>query len=212
MDPLPALPKLAPADLVLTHLSLSDRIAGHLWRRHPHPPWVDLEDLQAAGRLGLVLASLTYDPTRGASFRTWAGHQVRRQVLDLLRRSDPLRRGDRARVTAGQRDEWDRVARGLGIYRDDLGDVRHTTLTEAADAVSDPRPDPLEELCAREQVAALYAALRRLPARWGQAVQTWMAGRPPRVAAVGIGLMAGTVQEYRRRARARLREDLKEYR
>jgi len=78
--------------------------------------------------------------------------------------------------------------------------------------VRDPRPDPLEELCAREQVAALYAALRRLPARWGQAVQTWMAGRPPRVAAVGIGLMAGTVQEYRRRARARLREDLKEYR
>ena len=48
-------------------------------------PWMR-DDLRAAALLGLVEASRTFDESRGATFRDWAGRRIRGAVLDEMRR------------------------------------------------------------------------------------------------------------------------------
>jgi RNA polymerase sigma factor for flagellar operon FliA len=54
------------------------------------PDRVDIENLEAAGMLGLVEASQRYDESRGIDFRSFAYPRVRGAVLDELRRNSPL--------------------------------------------------------------------------------------------------------------------------
>ncbi|MBI4880122.1 MAG: sigma-70 family RNA polymerase sigma factor [Planctomycetes bacterium] len=82
--------------LALRHLDLVGRVVGRLPIHIP--PEVDREDLVSVGTLGLLKAARTYQPARGASFRTFAFLAIRAAVLDELRRCDPLPRGARARL------------------------------------------------------------------------------------------------------------------
>ncbi|MFW5866293.1 MAG: FliA/WhiG family RNA polymerase sigma factor [Armatimonadota bacterium] len=68
-----------------------DRVAGGL------PEQVDREDLVSAGMIGLIKAVDRYDPTRGASFRTYASTLMRGAILDELRKMDWAPRGLRGR-------------------------------------------------------------------------------------------------------------------
>jgi len=54
------------------------------------PGFVDLENLEAAGILGLVEAAGQFDPHRGVAFSTFATHRIRGAMLDELRRNCPL--------------------------------------------------------------------------------------------------------------------------
>ncbi len=54
------------------------------------PDHVDLENLEAAGVLGLVEAAQHFDPARGVSFTTFAYRRIRGAILDELRRNSPL--------------------------------------------------------------------------------------------------------------------------
>ncbi len=82
--------------LALRHLDLVGRVVGRLPIRIP--PEIDRDDLISVGTLGLLKAARTYEPARGASFRTFAFLAIRAAVLDELRRCDPLPRGARARL------------------------------------------------------------------------------------------------------------------
>ncbi len=72
--------------LVNEHAALVKRIAYHLMNRLP--PSVQAEDLIQAGMIGLLEASKNYEPTKGATFETYAGIRIRGAMLDEIRRSD----------------------------------------------------------------------------------------------------------------------------
>ncbi len=72
--------------LVNQHAPLVKRIAYHLVSRLPAN--VQVDDLIQAGMIGLLEAGGNYDPSRGASFETYAGIRVRGAMLDEIRRSD----------------------------------------------------------------------------------------------------------------------------
>lgn len=75
-------------NLVLEHLELVKHILGRLAVRLPNS--VDLENLEAAGMLGLVEAADRFDPEFATEFRTFAFPRVRGAILDELRRNCPL--------------------------------------------------------------------------------------------------------------------------
>ena len=62
------------------------------------PVTLDRDDLYGVGVLGLMQAADTFDPTRGASFKTHAFVNIRGAILDELRRHDPVPRSRRDRL------------------------------------------------------------------------------------------------------------------
>ena len=72
--------------LVADHIDLVKRIAYHLIVRLPAHSEID--DLMQSGMMGLLEAANNYDPSRGASFATFAGIRVRGAMLDEVRRHD----------------------------------------------------------------------------------------------------------------------------
>ena len=65
---------------------LVKRIAQHLLARLPDS--VQQDDLVQAGMIGLLEAVAKYDPSKGASFETYAGIRIRGSMLDEMRRGD----------------------------------------------------------------------------------------------------------------------------
>jgi RNA polymerase sigma factor FliA len=74
--------------LILSHLPLVKHVIGRIVGELPNG--VDVENLEAAGVLGLVEAANKFDPTRNAQFKTFAYLRVRGAILDELRRASPL--------------------------------------------------------------------------------------------------------------------------
>lgn len=76
----------SPQAFIERYSSLVKRIAHHLMVRLP--PSVLVEDLIQAGMIGLLEAQQNYDPSKGASFETFAGIRIRGAMLDDIRRGD----------------------------------------------------------------------------------------------------------------------------
>lgn len=72
--------------LVSDYASLVKRIAHHLKGRLPAS--VQLDDLIQAGMIGLIEAAKKYEPSKGASFETYAGIRIRGSMLDEIRKGD----------------------------------------------------------------------------------------------------------------------------
>ena len=72
--------------LVRQHAPLVKRIAFHLMARLPAS--VQVDDLVQAGMIGLLEASRKYDPSKGASFETYAGIRIRGSMMDEIRKGD----------------------------------------------------------------------------------------------------------------------------
>ncbi len=119
--------------LVKSHLPLVRRVVGRLAVQLP--PNVGREDLEEVGILGLLNAAKNYDPTRGASFRTFAYIAIQGAVLDELRRLDVLPRGRRDGVRAleearskltertGREPNFLEIQEELGLTAPELEDV-----------------------------------------------------------------------------------------
>src|SRR5262245_16577406 len=75
-------------ELILAHLSLVRHILGRLTAKLP--PRVDLDNLEAAGILGLVEAANRFEPERGVAFKTFAYTRIRGAIYDELRRNSPF--------------------------------------------------------------------------------------------------------------------------
>ncbi len=71
---------------VSEYAPLVKRIAHHLIARLPSS--VLAEDLVQAGMIGLIEASRNFNPTKGASFSTYAGIRIRGSMLDEMRKGD----------------------------------------------------------------------------------------------------------------------------
>ncbi len=75
-------------ELILGHLSLVRHIIGRIAAKLPYG--IDLENLEAAGTLGLVEAANRFEPERGIHFKTFAYTRIRGAIYDELRRNCPL--------------------------------------------------------------------------------------------------------------------------
>lgn len=73
-------------ELLEQYGSLVKRIAQHLLARLPSS--VVLDDLVQAGMIGLLEAARKFDPSKGASFETYAGIRIRGSIIDEVRRGD----------------------------------------------------------------------------------------------------------------------------
>lgn len=73
-------------ELVTANAGLVKRIAHHLAARLPST--VEIDDLIQAGMVGLLEAAGNFDPSRGASFETFAGIRIRGAMLDDVRKQD----------------------------------------------------------------------------------------------------------------------------
>ena len=81
------------------------------------PVSVSEDELFAAGMYGLMRAARSYDPTRGAGFKTYAYHRIRGSILDDLRRLDFLPRSMRDRA----RKNGEEAPSVIGIPTDEDG-------------------------------------------------------------------------------------------
>ncbi|MFO1076184.1 MAG: FliA/WhiG family RNA polymerase sigma factor [Planctomycetota bacterium] len=106
------------------------------------PASLDRDDFYSVGVIGLMHAAATFDPARGASFKTFAYTAIRGAILDEVRKHDPVPRNRRDRLRKMERTraalhaELDRdptpaeLAQSLGCTEDDLdGDLQalHTS-------------------------------------------------------------------------------------
>ncbi len=131
-------------DLIVTHVEVAKRIALRVARRVPD--WISVDDLIAAGMMGLTEAADRYDENRGEPFVAFAEKRIRGAVLDELRRGDimPRRVRTKARQVGkvireleqklGRAPEDEEIAAVLQVsveeYRDNLAALSHVSLIE----------------------------------------------------------------------------------
>lgn len=77
------------ASLIQRYLGTVQRIAAFLYARRPYDV-ADFADYLQYGRLGLIEAVDRYDPSRGASFTTYAGYRIRGAILNGIETSTEL--------------------------------------------------------------------------------------------------------------------------
>ena len=85
--------KVEQEAILKEHAPLVRRIAHHMIAKLP--PSVDIDDLVQAGMIGLLDAINRYEEEQGAQFSTYAAQRIRGAMLDELRESDWLPRGQR---------------------------------------------------------------------------------------------------------------------
>ncbi len=89
------------------------------------PSSLDRDDFFSCGVVGLMHAASTFDPARGASFKTFAYTAIRGAILDEVRKHDPVPRN--------RRDRLRRMDRASATLHADLD--REPTLAELAAAM-----------------------------------------------------------------------------
>jgi RNA polymerase sigma factor for flagellar operon FliA len=176
---------------VLDYLPLVNYILSRLSINFP--PHLEREDLFSAGVIGLIHAADSYDPDRGASFKTYAYTNIRGAILDELRRQDFLPRSQRDRmkrlnharqrleVKLGRAPTVPELARALKLPQSEVEEtlllVRsvtwlslderiglHPDKGETSRMLRNPRaPDPADELLAQEERDLLADAIEKLP-------------------------------------------------
>ncbi len=82
--------------LILEHLPQVNWIAIRVHEKLPSG--IELDDLISAGVVGLVAAVDNYDPSHGASLRTYAEYKIRGAILDSIRGLDGIPSHKRKRV------------------------------------------------------------------------------------------------------------------
>jgi RNA polymerase sigma factor for flagellar operon FliA len=112
------------------------------------PGSLDRDDFYSVGVVGLMHAAATFDPGRGASFKTFAYTAIRGAILDEVRKHDPVPRNRRDRLrkmdrtNAALRVDLDReptmgeLAAAMGCSEQDLEDdlqALHTCRTLSLD-------------------------------------------------------------------------------
>src|SRR5207248_6518604 len=164
---------------IRAHIGLARNLALRLAGRVPAS--VDLDDLIAAGVLGLIDAVDRFDPLRAIPFQAYARTRIQGAILDALRAEDHLSRRDRRRSREADQAE-DKVRMKLGrelsvdeSHRARRGVPRTLAYTQAFVNVEDADDGSLgDEEGAFAQVAAMqqHARVRELVARLAERERT----------------------------------------
>jgi RNA polymerase sigma factor FliA len=158
------------------------------------PANVEINDLIQVGMIGLNDALSRFDLAQGVQFETFATQRIRGAMLDELRGSDWMSRGDRRHQRSiesavhrleqrlGRAPHESEIAAEMGLtlqdYQELLGKVRGTQLVYLEDMsgddgdedyldrhVVDEAANPLGRLADRKMREALVAAIENLPER-----------------------------------------------
>lgn len=167
--------------LVVDHLEYVRQVLGRMLAGLPQ--FVDIENLEAAGILGLVEAASQFDPQRGVVFRTFAYHRIRGAILDELRRNCPLPQ-DVLQRWAALRAAWERlgenatpatVAAACGLTEEEVENCMATVRLTQPEAWHDELSewkrggrdlsDPVDSLNDEEERRLLADAIEQLPER-----------------------------------------------
>jgi RNA polymerase sigma factor for flagellar operon FliA len=117
------------------------------------PAWLDRDDFYSVGLMGLMHAASTFDPSRGASFKTFAYTAIRGAILDEVRKHDPVPRNRRDRLrrlertSAALHAELDReptlaeIAEVMQCTEEDLDDDLQALHTSRTLSLDEPRGD-----------------------------------------------------------------------
>ena len=157
------------------------------------PASLDRDDFYSVGIHGLIHAATTYDPNRGASFKTFAFTAIRGAILDEIRKLDPVPRSRRDRLRKMEKatlmlsaplqrpPTLEEIAEYLDVSADDLDDdllALHTCKTISMDGsshvaennfnltnqiVSEEFLGPLDSATRHELVMVLTQAISELP-------------------------------------------------
>lgn len=179
--------------LIEEHLPLVHHVIGRLTLRLPAT--LDRDDLFATGVLGLMNAAATWNPTKGAAFKTHAFTAIRGAILDEIRKHDvvPRSRRDRVRHVArvertladrlGHAPTAEQIAEHACLDVEQVEDVlvnghgaTVVSLDAASDVDEDERPlmqclatptceDPSDLAAKSELKGRLAAAIAELPER-----------------------------------------------
>ncbi|BFM11759.1 RNA polymerase sigma factor FliA [Simiduia litorea] len=173
------------------YASLVKRIAYHLMLKMPAS--VQVDDLIQAGMIGLIEAAQKFDPSKGASFETYAGIRIRGSIMDETRKGDWVPRSvhrNARRVaetvryvearlgrTASEKEIADELTVSLDEYRNILQDTSSSKLfsyEESAgddDSILDEKPtsiglEPPTDAFERQALKqSLAQAITQLPER-----------------------------------------------
>ena len=158
------------------------------------PANVELDDLIQVGMIGLSDALTRFDAAQGVQFETFATQRIRGAMLDELRGSDWMSRGDRRHQRAiegavhrleqrlGRAPSESEIAAEMGLelkaYQELLGKVRGTQLIYLEDMsgdegdedyldrhVADEEANPAARLQDQRMREALVEAIKHLPER-----------------------------------------------
>jgi RNA polymerase sigma factor for flagellar operon FliA len=158
------------------------------------PANVEIDDLIQVGMIGLSDALSRFDSAQGVQFETFATQRIRGAMLDELRGSDWMSRGDRRHQRSietavhkleqklGRAPNEGEIAKEMGLslgeYQELLGKVRGTQLVYLEDMTGDDGDDdyldrhvadeganPLSLLNDHRMRAALVEAIKNLPER-----------------------------------------------
>ena len=169
------------------YLPLVRRIARKISRRLP--PSVCYDDLEGAGNLGLVEASMRYDPALNDNFEAYAERRIRGAILDEIRAMDWAPRAVRRRAQSLRRAE-DQLTATLGRPPEqvELADVMHLNTAALHKMQQELRqvllmdhdvldhsspstlPAPSSRLLHDERIGQIVSAIDGLPERERQVV------------------------------------------
>jgi RNA polymerase sigma factor for flagellar operon FliA len=162
--PVPAERPVVNDELVRRFQPTIRRIAFRLAARLP--PNVLVDDLMAAGMLGLVQAARKFDPSRGIPFEGYAEFRIRGAMLDELRAMDWIPRAHRDRVERLERAQADAQQKnGRTVETEEVAAELGVTVEEYVEArVKNPHLTvvSLDELSAGGSVAGDLTGL------WGE--------------------------------------------
>lgn len=204
------------------------------------PATLDRDDFYSVGVIGLMHAAAAYDPSRGASFKTFAYTAIRGAILDEVRRHDPVPRTRRDRLRRMERTsaslhaELDReptpgeLASALGCTEDELDldlQALHTSRMLSLDdrqgrddggstlleQIAGASIDPGERATDEERVQRLGKAIAALPETERQVVVLYY-HEQLFLKEIGtvLGVTESRVSQILTRATERLRLKLKE--
>ena len=184
--------RLDPGALLKQYSPLVRRLAHQMIAKLPAN--VEIDDLIQVGMIGLNDALCRFDPAQGVQFETFATQRIRGAMLDELRGSDWMSRGDRRHQRTieaavhkleqklGRAPTESEIAAEMGMklteYQELLGKVRGTQLVYLEDMSGDDGDEdfldrhmvdadanPLGRLSDRKMREALVAAIENLPQR-----------------------------------------------
>lgn len=101
-------------------------------------PWADLDELLQLGAVGMLEALQRFDSTRGIDFQAFCARRIRGAMIDGLRRTGAIHRGETAFDT----------------------EVVETAAVQSGDSPE----DPLHQLSRADDARLIIAALKTLPA------------------------------------------------
>lgn len=168
-------------------------VVNRLKPRLPHS--VSEEELHSAGMVGLLKAARSYDPSRGAEFKTYAYHRIRGAMLDELRSLDFLPRSLREKA----REKGEQAPAVIGLPTDEDGSDSLEVEAMISGAIEN-----------QELAEALQIAIRSLPDKMRVVMHLYYnEGRRMREIGEELNLTESRVSQIHSAAVARLRRDLR---